>query len=397
MPLVLRHRHFEFLNPFLLKTRLSQEKALESMKLYPLPLRSVKEARKLRNVGERVAADLERCVAKYAPELQALKRSRRKARDSSPAPLKEKFASPKRQKRDKENDIDDEIEEREIEEQEAVEPVCDYQYDPSDRVILLVDKRELARKRGAKLRIELVASGVAFEEQTLTLGDFAWVVRSARNHGRDYMLRHAVERKTLSDLSASIKDGRYREQKHRLSNAGLSGVGYLIEGPLSVGRTPLNEKIAWKLLPENTLRAALESTSFGSSNFVVHQSSTLSASAKYLCAYTAQLQQLLSGSVSRLLFPFGVAKFNERNRKDIAPTVADIFARQLLAVAGVSAKKVNAVVAAYPTPAHLAEGYATCESEAERRKFLESLLMPDSTRRLGPVASNAIAKAFLFE
>lgn len=38
-----------------------------------------------------------------------------------------------------------------------------------------------------------------------------------------------IERKTLSDLAASIKDGRYREQKMRLSTSGYPFI-YLIEG-----------------------------------------------------------------------------------------------------------------------------------------------------------------------
>ena len=40
------------------------------------------------------------------------------------------------------------------------------------------------------------------------------------------------ERKTVSDLAASISDGRYKEQSHRLTNASLANhkIYYLIEG-----------------------------------------------------------------------------------------------------------------------------------------------------------------------
>ncbi len=38
----------------------------------------------------------------------------------------------------------------------------------------------------------------------------------------------------MHDLSESIKDGRYYEQKQRLKSSGLRNVVYLIEGPLSV-------------------------------------------------------------------------------------------------------------------------------------------------------------------
>jgi len=70
---------------------------------------------------------------------------------------------------------------------------------------------------------------IKIEKAVLPLGDF--IIRS--DDGIDRIL---IERKTLADLVASIKDGRYEEQSHRLKNA--SGIPshniiYLIEGFLS--------------------------------------------------------------------------------------------------------------------------------------------------------------------
>ena len=47
------------------------------------------------------------------------------------------------------------------------------------------------------------------------------------------------ERKTVSDLAASISDGRYKEQSHRLTNASLSNhqIYYLIEGNISAHKS----------------------------------------------------------------------------------------------------------------------------------------------------------------
>lgn len=51
--------------------------------------------------------------------------------------------------------------------------------------------------------------------------------------GEELALALAVERKTLPDLAASIKDGRYREQKQRLLGAvGRDRVLYVVEGVL---------------------------------------------------------------------------------------------------------------------------------------------------------------------
>ncbi|CAE7785586.1 Mus81, partial [Symbiodinium microadriaticum] len=49
-----------------------------------------------------------------------------------------------------------------------------------------------------------------------------------------------VERKTVLDLASSIVDGRYEEQKQRLSSCGVQHVVYLVEGvslnPQGLGR-----------------------------------------------------------------------------------------------------------------------------------------------------------------
>ena len=370
------------------------------MKRYPLPLRSVKEARKLRNVGERVAADLEMCVAKYAPELAEAspKRARRKKSKAAVQAIAVVGLEP--------DTVVKEPKKRRVSVADETPPeprvsividdceTCSYQHQPRDRIILLVDKRELARKRGAKLRAELERTGVPFEEHALSLGDFAWAVRST--NGSEYITRHVAERKTASDLSSSLKDGRYREQKYRLARAQLSGIVYLVEGSLDPPRPP--GQPAWGMLPAATLESAVDSSAFGSSSFVVHQTSNTLQTARYLHVYTQQLQSML-GTVpnARLLFDYDIASFNERNRKDRNPTVADIFVKQLLAIEGVSAKKAMAVVLAYPTFAHLQEAYADCPDEASRRKMLEKVPLPGGNRKLGPKASNAIAKAVRFD
>ena len=67
---------------------------------------------------------------------------------------------------------------------------------------------------------------IKIEKAVLPLGDF--IIRS--DDGIDLIL---IERKSLADLLASIKDGRYEEQSHRLKNASgipSHNIVYLIEG-----------------------------------------------------------------------------------------------------------------------------------------------------------------------
>lgn len=62
-----------------------------------------------------------------------------------------------------------------------------------------------------KVTKELSSLNVTFEMRHLSVGDFAWICRD--KSGRELMLPYILERKRLDDLSKSIQDGRFHEQK----------------------------------------------------------------------------------------------------------------------------------------------------------------------------------------
>ena len=76
---------------------------------------------------------------------------------------------------------------------------------------------------------------VLVERRNLVLGD-VWIVVSGQSTSEEEELVVLYERKTVSDLLASIKDGRYEEQSHRLSHSNLlrqpHQAVYLLEGVL---------------------------------------------------------------------------------------------------------------------------------------------------------------------
>jgi len=101
-------------------------------------------------------------------------------------------------------------------------------------VKLIVDKRETKLYQCILDFIESSGiTGVQVEDAVLELGDIH-IVDSNTNS-----LLLIVERKTFSDLLASLKDGRYAEQSYRLIGSGIipqgcrSRVIYLIEGIFS--------------------------------------------------------------------------------------------------------------------------------------------------------------------
>ena len=101
----------------------------------------------------------------------------------------------------------------------------------SDNIYLIVDLRE----KGAgneNFRVEILnklPSPIPIEEKNLSLGDFTWIYKDQLD-GEEYMIDFIIERKTLNDLSASILDGRYNEQKYRLKNSPYKNIYYLFEG-----------------------------------------------------------------------------------------------------------------------------------------------------------------------
>ena len=91
-----------------------------------------------------------------------------------------------------------------------------------------------------------------------------------------------IERKTLSDLAASIKDGRYEEQSHRLSNAlehANHNIIYLVEG---------NMKGKVQGLPSSTLYSAMFSLNYYK-GFSLLRSFDLNETANIICNMAAKL------------------------------------------------------------------------------------------------------------
>ena len=117
-------------------------------------------------------------------------------------------------------------------------------------LVLLVDSREVA------VSGILENSDFLSESRSLPVSDFLWLWRKRTNKGDEYVSGFAVERKTIEDLSTSIKDGRYEEQKSRLAKApGISRVVYMIEGSYEE-----TAQTSVSLVSEQAIRTAIRHT-----------------------------------------------------------------------------------------------------------------------------------------
>jgi ERCC4-type nuclease len=112
-----------------------------------------------------------------------------------------------------------------------------------DIMKLIIDERETALydRCNSILFCEGTAYSIQLIKRVLPLGD----ILIQTDEDKDVML---IERKTLSDLLSSVKDGRYEEQSYRLMHSSgfpLHSVIYLIEGMYTQLRSSIEKKIVY--------------------------------------------------------------------------------------------------------------------------------------------------------
>ena len=139
---------------------------------------------------------------------------------------------------------------------------------------IVVDMRESALING------LQAAGAGdIAVRSLALGD----VQIENEAGEAVCV---IERKTLLDLAASLNDGRYKEQSHRIVASGLPAdrVFYLVEGRLDQYKPPRYGRP----IAADTLRAAMCSLQINK-GFGVHTASTTAESVAWILALRKQI------------------------------------------------------------------------------------------------------------
>lgn len=125
-----------------------------------------------------------------------------------------------------------------------------------------------------------------YEVRRLSAGDFLWICRDSRDASIELVLPYIVERKRMDDLASSIKDGRFHEQKFRLSDCGLANKIYLIENRGS------NAHVG---LPLQNLLQATTNTQIHS-EFSIKFTDTLNDSMFYLSVMTNLLVKMFKVS-----------------------------------------------------------------------------------------------------
>jgi ERCC4-type nuclease len=109
---------------------------------------------------------------------------------------------------------------------------------------VIIDERERDLYSACDSIVSANGTYIQLSKEVLPLGD----IFITTDEGKHVML---IERKSLRDLLASIKDGRYEEQSYRLiHSSGLPphSILYMIEGSLSELRTSMEKRIVYSAL-----------------------------------------------------------------------------------------------------------------------------------------------------
>ncbi|CAK9044012.1 unnamed protein product [Durusdinium trenchii] len=263
------------------------------------------------------------------------------------------------------------------------------------KLVLLLDHREVGASKEHALKGAMLSElqkrlGVeAVEARVLPLGDVLWIWRNEK--GEELVAGWIVERKTFADLSSSILDGRYEEQKGRLLEApNLEGVIFLIEGsgalfgveegpsrstaPGGSGRG-FGQRLAGPRLCEKALSSSASHTQLISGFNVLHSLSTPHSIALLAALHkNLEKQRCSEGHVS-------YEDFAERTKKHGQRRVFEAFGRMLRVVPGCGAEATEALVDEFQTP----QAFATALRDFSDAELLQRL------KRHGRVTRSALA------
>jgi len=112
---------------------------------------------------------------------------------------------------------------------------------------IIIDNRETKLYSNIIERdLDVYKDKVVIEKAQLDIGDI---------HIKFNDITYVYERKTVSDLVSSIKDGRYKEQKHRLLSSGVATINYIIEGDsITSHKNFNNQKLLTSIYLNSTYR-----------------------------------------------------------------------------------------------------------------------------------------------
>lgn len=394
-------------------------KALNSLKKYPLPLESGKECIILQNFGTKLCSMLDKKLEEHRRQESAKALDNHNLASSKDCAvalrkkdnvielqeddaIKVRKETVSKQTRNTENNGSKNLNTNEVIAKDVAEQIC---LEPNTfDILLLVDTQETC---GGKTKpqhdatlVELTQLGVLFEVRRLNVGDFMWIAR-CRKTNVELVIPYIIERKRMDDLSASIVDGRFHEQKFRLKQSGVENLMYIVEG--------VDKKTRFSIPLPSLLQAAVNC--LVQDGFTVKYTRNHKDSMSYLSCVTTTLLKIyknkrlvglnkknyittetpdFSQSITVGLMMF--KEFNKASSKQRTFKVGEMFIRQLLQLKGMSVEKAMTIVERYATPQILITALQNSGNNGEQ--LLANIQVGDKRRQLGPAISKVICQLY---
>lgn len=231
-------------------------------------------------------------------------------------------------------------------------------------VKIIVDIREKQPVQDQFKKNEILSTITEFQQ--LDVGDI-WIYHQDK-------LFMIIERKTIEDLSASIKDGRYKSQKMRMikyaldSNLDRSNIMYLIEEyhinrkRKKIGSMPIStiESAMFNLQVRDGFRVYHTDDIQHTVNSIVKIHNCL---LKYGCYHTPEIKNPMDEIIR--------SNVKTVKKENITPELA--FIAQLSVIPGVSPTLAKLIITKYPTMLTLIKAFESLESDDKRKKMLTDI------------------------
>lgn len=255
-------------------------------------------------------------------------------------------------------------------------------------VVLIIDQREAKKDRDttAIIQSKLLAEGIPFIQRIIPVGDFVWICKSRQDSKLEFTLDYIIERKREDDLVSSILDGRFEEQRNRLSRSGFRNIMYIIERYAS--KFPFSQTSVIDNFGKGRFLSALLSTQLVH-NFVVKQTNGLEDTLHSLISLTRALERKYSnrdlkaiknsydrhGNVNNsTISPLFLPHFNDFSRMNSKNnlTSSDLYIKQLCCIRMMTLERALAISKLYSSWNALYHAYSEKSlSISKERKNIE--------------------------
>ena len=248
-------------------------------------------------------------------------------------------------------------------------------------IVLHIDHRECNIK--SILPSKLDNDGLKYVFENLDCGDF--IIKA---DGRPIVV---FERKTVRDLLASIKDGRYRDQKQRMVDTfGRENIVYILEGSFTYhgdmqGFTEVDHKSLKTSIINTQLRdkiAVMKTQDVIETCALLHE--ILSRVSKDTNKYIA-----VDGNVETQKAPLTL----QHSRRKENGTKTDVFIQQLCQISGISQKTAEALCKEFTDMKTFYESLSSLDNE-QKLKLLKNIYLKDNRRINSKVAERIIQYMF---